>query len=98
MTYAQIRILALALDGCVVGISLILLGTMGMRFRNSAWRLWLKVAWMVSAIAMCVRSVFHFAKLGTPGIVADAVFLTVVLVAIWYRTIHRGWAGWWTGW
>lgn len=98
MTPAQIRILALVFDGSAVVVGLIIVGTMGMRFRSSVWRLRLKVIWIALLLAMCVRSFVYFASLGSRGVIADAIYLAALVAAIWYRTIHRGWAGWWMGW
>jgi hypothetical protein len=42
-------------------------------------------------LAMCVRSIFFLASLGTGGLVATGLFMVAMVAAITYSATHGGW-------
>jgi len=94
MTHDQ-RMLNLILYGAIIVVGLIVMNTPRLR---GAWRSVLKIIWMGLILAACIRSVWSFARQGTGGIVVVGLFMVAIATAIAYRTVHSGWAGWWSSW
>jgi hypothetical protein len=83
--------LMLIFDGLGLVLTLMMLARVG----RTAFRDWLKAAWIAFMVLFCVRACFRFVSLGTSGIVITCIFVVGMAIGVWHNTVHNGWSAWW---
>jgi hypothetical protein len=61
---------------------------------GTAFRAWLKAAWIAFMVLFCIRAYFFFVSLGNSGIAITCIFIAGMAAGVWHKTAHHGRPAW----
>ena len=92
MTHETARIFWMIFNGLGIVLAIMMLARVG---AGTAFRAWLKAAWIAFVVLFCIRAYFFFVSPGNSGIAITCIFIAGMAAGVWHKTTHHGRPAWW---